>query len=70
MVPQQSIGRHDGLVIKCNLLHDFDIAVLTGADGAKTQATPNPKKYENVQNLVALGLLAALGFALAKYLRD
>jgi hypothetical protein len=27
MVPQQSIGRHDGLVIKCNLLHDFDIAV-------------------------------------------
>lgn len=49
---------------------DFDIAVLTGADGAKTHMVPNPKKYENVQNFVALGLLAALGFALAKYLRD
>jgi len=30
MVPQQSIGRLDDLVLKCALLHDFDIAVSQG----------------------------------------
>ena len=51
---------------------DLSLAVLTGADGSKTQPQTKElsEKEKQIHSVIAIGLLAALGYTLVRYLRD